>query len=443
MKFMPTDFDLDASFPIPANVSVHRVDGRILIIAPEIPAWITVDDAEAEVITRLSKGATIGELISCLASWQVSDPQAKLSDLLTRLAVNDFTAGGDTAPGDKHECRSETTIQLHLTNKCNLRCKHCYVASGEPFPTEMSMADWKAVVDHAVASYEKVYVSISGGEPLLVPWLSDLLIHIKSHGLRTSLLTNGMLWTEKRIAQLKPLADLVNVSLDGASDSVHDRIRGPGAFRQALRGIRRIGHAGIEVGINICLMKSNMDDLLQNFGRLIRDFDFPVSVIFAKFVQEGRGLEAREENLTEADLERVLPLLATEFLSTGWAPTLPSRRLSCGFGKLYAFYANGDVSPCLSPRFIAGNVLRTPVEELFARIGQSAKRAEVDRLPLCRTCDLRYVCGGRCHLPQVTGGREISQNDCSASYRKALYRLLAVRGEKRDAVMSAVVSRVV
>lgn len=410
MKLVPTAFSFQSSFPLPSNIVRHVIDGHNLLISPDIPAWTTVSDAECDVLMRMSRGATIAEACQCFASWNIDEPEKSLSKLLTKMAIDGFipeTSATDYEP-------SRTTIQLHVTNACNLRCTHCYVSSGNPFPDEIGLDDCISIINAACARYDKVYVSISGGEPLLVPWLPDLLVHIKSKGLRVALLSNGMLWTDKRVATIGSYVDLVNVSLDGASAEIHDAIRGPGAFRQAVRGIQRIGEAGIEVGINVCLMKSNLADIEENLLALVKSFPFKVSVQFGKFVDEGRGFDLRSEAPSADSMAKLLPKLAKEFLSSGWTPTSLSKRGTCGFGSSYSIYANGDVSPCLSPRYIAGNVLKDGVDAILEKISTNAARANVDTMPMCRTCDLRYICGGKCHLGQLTKGQDISQNHCDA-----------------------------
>ncbi len=438
MKLVPTAFGIRSKFPMPTNIVRHQVDGTNLLIAPEVPAWTTAKDPECDALLRLSRGATIEEAVSCLESWGMANAKSALSRLLTKIAVDGFLP--ESAPSGFE--LSKTTLQLHVTNACNLRCTHCYVSSGDAFPDEIGLEACKEIVDAARRRYEKVFVSISGGEPLLVPWLPELLTYIAGLGLRVSLLSNGMLWTDKRVVALGPLVSLVNVSLDGASAEAHDAIRGPGAFRQALRGIQRLGAAGVEVGINVCLMRSNLRDIEANLLGLVRSFPFQVSVQFGKFVDEGRGLGLRSEAPTADEMSELLPLLAEQFLSAGWSPTSPSKRATCGFGASYSVYANGDVSPCLSPRYIAGNILKERVDDVMQRVADNAARAHVDQLPLCRTCDLRYICGGKCHLGQLTQGLSIAQNTCDAKYRAEYYRKLARRAASQEQVMMPVVSRV-
>lgn len=437
MKFVKMDYELSEAFPIPSELSHHRIDDTNLIIAPRLPAWIAVGDAEAEVIGRLSKGATLADAVLCLQSWGLDRPGERLSELLSRLAIEGFLETDESAAAR----RQETTLQFHVTNACNLRCTHCYVSSGVPFPHEAGLDTWIEIIEAAAARYKTLYVGISGGEPLLVPWLPELLAYTRSKEIRTALLSNGMLWTDKRVSEIGPNVDLVNVSLDGATAEVHDAVRGRGAFRQALRGIHRIGSAGIEVGINICLMQSNIHDIEQNLHGLIKSFPFGVSVLFGKFVEEGRGRDIRSEQVPPQELARVLPKLASQFLESGWRPTSLSKRRNCGFGQSYAIYANGDVSPCLSPIFIAGNVLKESVGAVFDRVMVRSAKADVDVLPLCRTCDVRYICGGGCHLPQLKQGMEMAQNECSSEFRRRYRQKLAIRAQKHEEVTLPLMSR--
>ncbi|MEP4195805.1 MAG: hypothetical protein ABJL99_09245 [Aliishimia sp.] len=127
---------------------------------------------------------------------------------------------------------------------------------------------------------------------------------------------------------------------------IHDAARGRGAFRQAMPGIKRIGEAGIEVGINICLMKSNVKDIEAHLDPLAKQFPFKVSVLFGKFVEEGRAREISSEQGPQAEIQTVLKTMATKFLEDGWQPTALTKRRNCFFGQAYAIYANGDVFPC-------------------------------------------------------------------------------------------------
>jgi len=80
------------------------------------------------------------------------------------------------------------------------------------------------------------WVVFSGGEPLMHSDLSALARMLRREGIRTTLLTAGLI-IERRAAQVAEDMDDVIVSIDGPRE-VHDRIRGvPSAYGRLARGI--------------------------------------------------------------------------------------------------------------------------------------------------------------------------------------------------------------
>ncbi|MBN2200376.1 radical SAM protein [bacterium] len=162
-------------------------------------------------------------------------------------------------------------LSLTVTNACNLRCRMCGQWSGEGYarndrgeqartvPRTMTLDDWKRVVDEAAAAGLES-VLIRGGEPFLMPGLTDLLDHIRGKGLFTSIDTNGT-----RLADFA--ADLVRlgrihvtISVDGPPD-VHEAVRGvPGCFSRIEEGLRRLSEleekAGVRISRSICFTVS-------------------------------------------------------------------------------------------------------------------------------------------------------------------------------------------
>jgi radical SAM protein with 4Fe4S-binding SPASM domain len=83
------------------------------------------------------------------------------------------------------------------------------------------------------------WVVFSGGEPLMHSDLSALARLLRREGIRTTLLTAGLL-LEQHAARVAEDMDDVIVSLDGPPE-IHDRIRGvPDAYRRLERGIRAL-----------------------------------------------------------------------------------------------------------------------------------------------------------------------------------------------------------
>ncbi|ROP41232.1 radical SAM protein [Saccharothrix texasensis] len=151
-------------------------------------------------------------------------------------------------------------LQVHPTRLCNLRCLHCYSSSGPDVAEAIPISVLSTVVrDAAALGYD--VLNVSGGEPFLYPELPALLRAAREAGMRTTVTTNAVALTQRRIGLVRGLVDLVAVSLDG-DRATHDRIRDQeGCYEKALAGIRRLTEAGIPVGVITTLTQGNATQL--------------------------------------------------------------------------------------------------------------------------------------------------------------------------------------
>lgn len=154
------------------------------------------------------------------------------------------------------------------TKACNLECQHCR-AVPQRFVGPLDLTTTEAFgLMEAVAEIARPVFILSGGEPLFRPDLFDLAQYGRSLGFRMALATNGTL-IDRDVAESIERAGIsrVSVSLDGAWPSTHDRFRGvPGAWWDAVRGIRFLRERGISVQINSTIARHNvaeLDDLLD------------------------------------------------------------------------------------------------------------------------------------------------------------------------------------
>lgn len=133
------------------------------------------------------------------------------------------------------------TAHFELTYRCNLRCKFCgfWEEGVNNRGQELSLQDWVKVVDELLKLRIRRIV-IVGSEPLIRSDVFDIIRYIKEKGLECILITNGTLLDKSKaeaLAQVK--IDVVSVSIDGPED-IHDKVRGNGGFKKAIRGIRNL-----------------------------------------------------------------------------------------------------------------------------------------------------------------------------------------------------------
>ena len=152
------------------------------------------------------------------------------------------------------------SICLILTESCNLKCRMCDIGQrnqrqeGAEFSpltaaiaggaADMTLADWKRLLDEIANMNGHPLVLLTGTEPFLYPGIMEILEHGLSHGINFHITTNGTL-LQKFADQLvalcfKPDALRITISLDGIGD-VHDAIRGvKGTFDRAIDGLRAL-----------------------------------------------------------------------------------------------------------------------------------------------------------------------------------------------------------
>ena len=136
-------------------------------------------------------------------------------------------------------------------SRCNLACTHCFVTCGpeESRHEMMSREEVRARVAEGLAlGVKEVY--FTGGEPFLHPEMIEILADTLALAPCT-VLTNGTLFTSRRLDDLVRLSDAsrhsleIRVSLDGVDAARHDSIRGAGNFERTLEGVRRLCEQGL------------------------------------------------------------------------------------------------------------------------------------------------------------------------------------------------------
>lgn len=166
--------------------------------------------------------------------------------------------------------------QIHLTRRCNLRCLHCYSSSSPKESECLDINNLKHALDY-LSQEGYNWISLSGGEPLLYPELTTLLEHAKKCNLKTALVSNGMLLTEKKLTEISALVSLLVLSIDGKPES-HNRMRGSEkAFDTLVSRLESVRSSGIPFGFIFTLTQHNLDELpwvasfsLNSGGKLLQ-----------------------------------------------------------------------------------------------------------------------------------------------------------------------------
>ncbi|MEW2401371.1 radical SAM protein [Streptomyces sp. NPDC046862] len=182
--------------------------------------------------------------------------------------------------------------------RCNLACPQCL---DDKTLTGVDAAARRRIAG-LLAGCGTLGNDISGGEPLLLRDLPQLLQILGSGAAAVSCTTNG--WhLERRAAELAQVLDAVRVSFDGPDAVSHDRWRGAGSFDRAVAGVRAAVAKDLPVQVHAVLMQSTVQraqsvvDLAAELGA--------VGVTFLQMLPIGDGANlASAEMVSDTDAQR-------------------------------------------------------------------------------------------------------------------------------------------
>jgi cyclic pyranopterin phosphate synthase len=161
-------------------------------------------------------------------------------------------------------------MRISVTDRCDLRCVYC-AARFEPLGHEdiLSYEEILRVVQ-AAATLGVTKIRLTGGEPLVRLYLSNLVkMLVKVPGIEeVSLTTNGTLLS-KYARELKQAGlKRVNVSLDTLKPNRFKEITGGDKFSQVIAGIDEANRVGLQpVKINMVVLKGINDDEILDFAK--------------------------------------------------------------------------------------------------------------------------------------------------------------------------------
>jgi len=162
-------------------------------------------------------------------------------------------------------------LWIYTNFDCNLRCSYCVAESTPRAPRNaMSLENAQRLVDEAVAlGFKKLF--FTGGEPFILDEIYAMLAHASAR-LKTTVLTNAMLFNSRRLARLREIANpnlQIQVSLDGGRAEHHDAYRGPGSWKKTIEGIRTLQDNGFNLRLSTTETPANSAHLdeLREFRR--------------------------------------------------------------------------------------------------------------------------------------------------------------------------------
>lgn len=308
-------------------------------------------------------------------------------------------------------------VVFETTDACNQSCKFCYNHFKSQQGFVMAAPDFslaKKSLQTLLQQAEVSSISFSGGEPLLVPRLFDLILKARFAGSNVHLLTNGTLLTDDTIGYCRDLGvEMIQIPILAPDAELHDSITGlAGSWQRAVATARKIARWDSSRLIPVFILSAlNISHVLPTL-ELYRDLGVK-HIMFNRFNVGGLGIQHwKALRLTTQQLQDTFAA-ASRFLvennmvaNSGVCSPIcildPKHYPGIRFAHCNTDVSHrpitvnyrGDVRYCNHSPRVLGNIHREPLSQILT---QATASGYFDSVPdVCAQCSLWSRCRGGC-----------------------------------------------
>lgn len=265
-----------------------------------------------------------------------------------------------------------------ITRHCNQRCVHCIIGDLEvgEICTESALRAMKIMV-----SFGGKRLYITGGEPFLRKDLRPIVDQAKTNNFSVGVITNGILQDAIMPIVNDGLFDQIGISIDG-DKTVHDLIRGSGAYDKTISTLREI----VEVGTTVQAYLTFSSLIVGHLGRAISELiDLGVTsfhindISYGGRVKKNRYIEISD--LSEEEKIKIISSGIGEIIEIGEF----SIDHSCAISPEVAYIDfNGNVYSCVElamadPKISIANLFSDDFADKFREYYSNIKLPSVCR----------------------------------------------------------------
>ncbi|MFZ5863931.1 MAG: methyltransferase domain-containing protein [Nitrospirota bacterium] len=399
-------------------------NGVRVLLDPAGPNWIGTDERGRRILDLFDGAHTFGQVVRAyaaeakldvVAAWQHVDTLAR--DAIRRGMLTDRPITRPPYLGRAAHLgpRRLTELWLHTNNSCNLACSHCLVSSGpdgdKGLPTDVLL---RVIADAKALGVRRFF--FTGGEPFLRKDILALIdAALEDPKAELAILTNGLLFTPSRIEELcqRDSARLkIQISLDGSTPKTNDPLRGKGSFQRIVDGIRAAIRASLSVTVSTVITEANADDVPEVTRLVARLGGATHHLLWLH--KRGRADEHGVDRTPS--VERVIEVVRRcrevgqsvgvmvdnhEAVKARLRYPAGTKRdlASAGISSL-CLYSDGQVYPSAAmanvPDLACGSILDQSLQDMWltSSVATEFASATVEDKVICRTCPIKFLCGG-------------------------------------------------
>lgn len=315
--------------------------------------------------------------------------------------------------------KAPLAVQFELTNGCNQKCTFCYNVWKEGCSksvTKQLSKHKQFKILNKIIENEIFDIIFSGGEPLIINWLEKLIKTASDNKLDTTIITNGILLTSKRVKSLKDAGlQSMQISLHHYKPEINNLLTGKNSFNKTVNGIRNAIKYFKNGGINV-----NMVALPQTYKDVYKMAKFLKSLGVLSFtvgtptatgeMHKNRNLVITKEMFLE--IYKQLRQAEKDFkISTGFTGGFPlcilpefnektkemiSNYCDAGLNQL-VIDPEGNLKPCVCLSEKLGNILTDDLQKIWLKTKFLLDIRQLKYVPKeCKKCEYISICRGGC-----------------------------------------------
>ncbi|MBU7047386.1 MAG: radical SAM protein [Theionarchaea archaeon] len=311
-----------------------------------------------------------------------------------------------------------------ITTACNLKCRFCYNVSGRAHTAESpELID---LVLENIKELQPLHLGIGGGEPLLSPYIKDILQEIVSMGSKTPMITINSMEIhnhEPVIKFVKALNEVLPderigfyISVHGM-ENTHDAMVGKKShFQEVIKGVDLLKKYEVRfaMGFVPTVFNKNEREAVLAFAQKMGATLFNVS----QFVPIGKGQQ--KYNLTRQEYHELTTWVKIQnerlnhryvVAQERWLGVLDEELfnnelfIGCSAGIYYlGLRSNGDIVPCQLNGYVLGNIRQNRLRDVWHNNAVLEEWRKRNVKGKCGMCHFLFKCGGcRCNAVAYTG----------------------------------------
>jgi len=369
---------------IKENCNYHLIDDHGIIFTPD--GTYILNNVEAYIMEYINGLNSMEEIIEIISNELNIEDKCKIKDIILEfidskpkaLSIDTNKKNYNIVKTGEKGIKIPLNLIISLTNKCNLKCVHCFKSCSS---NEKTFIDYNNLIN--LLSYFKGKIrslQLTGGEPMLHDNFFQILDFSKKN-FSTMITTTGTLINEKNIEKFIGV-NSVQLSLYSSYERKHDEFTTvTGSHKKTVQAAKLLNKFNINSVVGTILTKNTIDDI-EDFVKFSIDIGVK-NLRFGTLSLLGRAESLTNIMLNEEDLEKanydiknfiekykkdiIIDSFDKEKIQKGFQENY--KCINCGAGILnWCISENGNIKPCeFIPDniFSMGNINKSPIENIL------------------------------------------------------------------------------